>query len=145
MLDLLLLGAEEGSMMNQLQHILDNQADIQAVILGRLDALDIKIENSRPRLYNSHATRGHHQLKRIRKEQVGGTQPLGALPTWMPLPDDQDAPEGIFPRLFEQLRCLSHAQLNALALFYNEDFGAVGDDLYMRQDRFGDFIGGALR
>ena len=71
--------------------------------------------NSLLRLVNNHATRGVDSLVVLHKEQAGGLQPLGAQPAVQPAGD--------YPATSSQLGALMHAQLDALANFYHEDFG----------------------
>ncbi|KAK9804687.1 hypothetical protein WJX72_000064 [[Myrmecia] bisecta] len=96
----------------------------QGVVLQALqeltDVMEVSKQNSRLRTANSRAVQDDSRLQTLQKEVRGGEQPVGAKPLTQP--------EGDYPITRAQLYALTHPQLDALAAFYNEQFGQAGTD-----------------
>lgn len=113
----------------------------QAQMLVRLAQAEARLVNQRRRSRNRRIVAASawegHALSPLVKEQpptagAANVAAVGALP-----------PPNVFPADWMAVLQLNHARLNALATFYDEDFGRQGvDSLADRRDLFMAFIKG---
>lgn len=113
----------------ELQGVSTGVQDLRTIFQGmRTDLQDMRLQmditqhNSMARSWHALALRGDTKLKCLKKERRGGEQPVGAQPASPP-----------YPATVTDLGNLTHAEIDALAEFYSEDFGPSVSDTSVQE------------
>lgn len=122
--------AGQGAVINSINN-LTRAVDNLTHAVGAMD------HNSRMRMFNSYQAHLDHALRALQNVKSGGTGVIGATP-------QMQGAGGVFPNTRRELFELTHANLNDLAAFYQENFGVPSESINGRRAAFAQFVGTSL-